>query len=153
FELSPKLLITSNYVVKGSGGSSDERRRVEIEIAPFYSMDNTPMMEFGCRFFDDWDEEMWNVFFNQMFIYCQWYIKYGIVTCPSINLKENKLKSETSIDFVEFADCNFVFSEEINNIKKDKTELYEAFRAKYQYESRTLTPVTFKKWLDRYAKA
>ncbi|MBW8359596.1 MAG: hypothetical protein K0M63_07325 [Weeksellaceae bacterium] len=153
FELSPKLLITSNYVVKGSGGSSDERRRVEIEIAPCYNMENTPIMEFGCRFFDDWDVDMWNVFFNQMFIYCQWYIRCGILTCPSINLKENKLKSETSIDFVEFADCNFVFSEEIDTIKKDKTELYEAFRAKYQYESRTLTPVTFKKWLDRYAKA
>lgn len=152
FELSPKLLITSNYVVKGSGGSSDERRRVEIEIAPYFSIEHTPIDEFGCRFFDDWDTKEWNEFYNQMFHYCQKYIKNGIMVCAPINLIENKLKSETSMDFVEFADMNFEFSEEVDSFKEDKTQLFDAFRDKYKVDSRNLTPITFKKWLDRYAK-
>lgn len=152
FELSPKLLITSNYVVKGSGGSSDERRRVEIEIAPYFSIENTPIDEFGCRFFDDWEKKDWTLFYNQMFKYCQKYIANGIMVCAPINLIENKLRSETSIEFVDFADANFEFTEEVENFKEDKTQLFEAYREKYKVDSRNLTPITFKKWLDRYAK-
>ena len=60
--LTPKLLISSNNMVKGTGGNTDERRRIEFEIAPYYSADFTPRNEFGHVFFEDWDKSEWEQF-------------------------------------------------------------------------------------------
>ena len=48
-EDAPKIIITSNYPVKGPGGSSDIRRRFEFEIANYFNNDLTPEKEFGSR--------------------------------------------------------------------------------------------------------
>ncbi|MCO6147395.1 DUF5906 domain-containing protein [Flavobacterium sp. NRK1] len=150
FTLSPKLFITSNYMVKGSGGNSDNRRRVEIEIAPYYDSDFTPQDEFGQRFFDDWDLKEWSLFYRDMIGYCQNYLNEGILYSNPINLKENKLKLETDISFVEFADANILLDES-NQVVKNKTTLIETFRSEYPVESRNISTIRFKKWLDTWA--
>ncbi len=61
---TPKLLISSNYLVKGPGGPSDERRRHEFEIANYYNIEKTQEMEFGCKLFEKyWPEDEWNKFY------------------------------------------------------------------------------------------
>lgn len=50
YEDSPKLILSSNHLIKGDGGNSDLRRRYEFEVANFYNKDNTPEMEFGKDF-------------------------------------------------------------------------------------------------------
>ena len=150
FMLSPKLLITSNYMIKGSGGNSDARRRIEIEIAPHYSSSFNPQDEFQCRFFDDWDDAEWNKFYLDMVSYCQKFIQNGLMLAAPINLKENKLKLETDISFVEFADANITLDGS-NLVVKNKTTLMETFRSEYPVESRNVTTIKFKKWLDVWA--
>jgi hypothetical protein len=153
FELSPKLMISSNYMVKGSGGNSDERRRVEIEIFPYYSIEFSPMDDFGKRLFDDWDETEMNCFYNDMASYNQKFMINGIMTTNPINLKENKLKMETDTSFVEFVDMDIVFNSGQIKVTKNKQLLYNLFREKYPAESRTLSALMFKKWLDLWGKA
>ena len=152
FELSPKLLISSNYMVQGSGRESDARRRIEVEIAPYYSMSYTPLDDFGRKLFDDWSDSEWNNFYLTMVGYCQKFIENGVLQTAPINLEENKLKMATDISFVEFCDSNIVFGENVTEIVKNKSSLYETFRTSYPVESKNVSNIQFKKWLDIWAK-
>ena len=55
-EDSPKMVVSTNYAIKGSGNSHD-RRRHEIEISQYYGRTLNPIYTFGSKFFDDWNEE------------------------------------------------------------------------------------------------
>lgn len=146
FEDSPKLILSSNYIIKGDGGNSDLRRRYEFEIANFYSKDSTPEMEFGKRFFsNDWNKMEWNKFYFFMMDCVREYLKNGLLEVNSINLEQNKIFSKTSKEFIEFADNNFVTNKWIN-----KRELEKLFRQNYINYS-NLSPHRFSKWIDDYS--
>ncbi len=146
FEDSPKLILSSNYIIKGDGGNSDLRRRYEFEIANFYSKDSTPEMEFGKRFFsNDWDIMEWNKFYFFMMDCVREYLKNGLVEVNPINLNQNKIFSKTNKEFIEFADKNFVTNKWIN-----KRELEKLFRQNYVSYS-DLSPHRFSKWIDDYS--
>lgn len=101
FEDSPKVGITTNYGLKGSG-NSHERRRNELEISQYYNKSKTPFTEFKKMLFDDWNEEEWNQF-DAFIAECgQLYLHAGIVPQQLINLPEKKLMAETSSEFIEF---------------------------------------------------
>ena len=72
FEDSPKLIITSNYIIKGQG-ASHERRRIEIELKQYYKPDFTPRDEFGHNLYDEWSADEWNLFDNFM----MWCVQIG----------------------------------------------------------------------------
>lgn len=146
FEDSPKLILSSNYIIKGDGGNSDLRRRYEFEIANFYSKNLTPEMEFGKRFFsNDWDAMEWNKFYFFMMDCVREYLKNGLVEANPINLNQNKIFSKTNKEFIEFADKNFITNNWIN-----KREIEKLFRQKYTNYS-DLSPHRFSKWIEDYS--
>lgn len=146
FEDSPKLILSSNYIIKGDGGNSDLRRRYEFEIANFYSKDSTPEMEFGKRFFsNDWDEMEWNKFYFFMMDCVREYLKNGLVEANTINLNQNKIFSKTNKEFIEFADKNFIKNNWIN-----KREIEKLFRQNYTNFS-DMSPHRFSKWIEDYS--
>lgn len=125
---TPKLLISSNYLVKGPGGPSDERRRYEFEIANYYNIENTPEIEFGNKFFDAyWPEEEWNKFYLFMMSCVQDYLKSGLVTVEPLNLNRLKLEDNNCPEFIDFAEQYFVINEWI-----DKREMIAIFKEFYQ---------------------
>lgn len=63
---SPKILITSNYLVRNDNGDSFWRRALIVEISRYFKKELTPMEEYGKRFFQDWNESEWNHFYNFM---------------------------------------------------------------------------------------
>jgi len=85
FELSPKIVITTNYQIKGDS-SSHVRRKHLIFLNNYYSEIYTPKDEFGHLFFDEWDEIEWNRF-DTFMISC---IKYFLVN----NLLEYRQNEE-----------------------------------------------------------
>ena len=101
-EDSPKTIISSNYIVRGTGGSSDRARRCEFEVASYYSEDYTPVDEFKNRFFTDWDNKEWNLFYSFMANCTQEYLVNGLIIAQPINLEKNRIVNETSQFFVEF---------------------------------------------------
>lgn len=146
FSESPKILISSNYMVSGVRGFSEERRKIEFEISSHYGKHLTPFQEFGHRFFDDWDENEWSKFDSFMLICCKDYLKYGLIKPESINLIDNRLKTETHPKFVEFMD------EEIKgDCRIDKRDFLAKFREKYKPEFFGLSPNQFSKWLTIWA--
>jgi len=89
-EESPKIIITTNYTIKGDGGSH-EARKFEVEMSTFFNADYTPEMFFGNKLFNDWDIQEWARFDNYMMQCLKKYLKYGLIKSTTKNLEIRKL--------------------------------------------------------------
>ena len=94
FAKSPKIVITTNYAIKGKG-TSFERRKWELELAHHYNKDYTPLEEFGKLMFGDWNDEEWCQFDNYMIKCLQLYLEKGLQKSEFVNLKVRRLSAET----------------------------------------------------------
>ena len=146
-EDSPKLVVSTNYAIKGEGNSHD-RRRHEIEISQYYGKDLTPYDEFKRELFDDWNDEEFNNFYNYMVKCIQIYLGKGLIKQNAINIKLRKLMAETSMEFYEWIteSANIPF-----NKRNDKNEFYEMFKNDYEDFKKWLNLRTFTLWVQKYA--
>jgi hypothetical protein len=101
FDKSPKIIITTNYAIKGKGNSF-ERRKWEIEFSGYYSKDYTPEQEFGKLLFSDWSEDEWLRFDNYMISNLQLYLTNGFIKSEYKNLHIRKFIAETDMNFYEW---------------------------------------------------
>jgi len=101
FEKSPKIVITTNYAIKGSGNSF-ARRKWELEFKKYYSKDFTPYEEFGRMLFSEWDTDEWCRFDNYMITCLQLYLENGLIESDFVNLKERKFHAETCKEFADW---------------------------------------------------
>lgn len=101
FESSPKIVITTNYAIKGTGNSF-ERRKWEVEFTNYYSKNYTPEDEFGKLLFSDWDDDEWLKFDNYMISCLQLYLKEGFIKSSFTNLSLRRLIAETVEEFVDW---------------------------------------------------
>ncbi len=144
---APKIAISSNYIVNGTGGSTDIRRRCEFEVANYYTQAFSPLDEFGNLFFEGWNESEWDNFYLFMAGCIQEYLKNGLITAEPINLKRNKLINATSQEFVAFMESGVV-DLEIWISKKTVLQLFiEEFPNK-----RNLTMHQFTKWMKEFCR-
>ena len=144
---SPKIVISTNYAVKGEGNSHD-RRRHELEFAQYYGKNKTPEDEFGRQLFDEWSEKDYNKFDNYM-VYCiQAYFKNGLLRQNSKNLKLRKLMAETSMEFYEWITENANIP---HNTRVDKKEYYNRFLDEYPDFKKWLNQRTFTIWIQKYS--
>jgi hypothetical protein len=102
FAYSPKIVITTNYALKGKGDSF-VRRKFELEFNRHYKAGFTPADEFGRRFFEGWDIDEWCRFDNYMVDNLVYYIKNGLIASESETLDVRKLGQETCHEFLEWA--------------------------------------------------
>lgn len=147
-EESPKMLISTNYAIKGEGNSHN-RRRFELEVAQYYGDALTPFDEFGRELFDEWNEDDFINFDNYM-IYClQAYLKNGLVKQNAKNLKLRKFIAETAMEFYEWATDK-------DNLpigkRNDKVFYFDNFISEYKDFNKWLTRKRFNIWLQKYAK-
>ncbi len=146
-EDSPRMVISTNYAIKGEGNSHD-RRRFEVEFAQYYGKNLTPADEFGRQLFDDWDEEEFARFDNYM-VYClQTYLKLGLVPQNAKNIKLRKFIAETSMEFKEWVEDK---DNVALNIRLDKQVYFDRFTNEYQDYKKWLTRKKFNIWLQKYA--
>ena len=100
---SPKIVITTNYVIKGRGNSHN-RRKFEIEFGEHYGAHLTPFQEFKSELFLDWDDEHFNRFDNYMVGLIQKYMNTGLIASKSDTAKARKLIAQTDPLFVGWMD-------------------------------------------------
>jgi len=122
FRKSPKIIITTNYAVRGKGNSF-ERRKWELEFKQFYSKEFTPLVEFGRMMFDDWDEEEWCRFDNYVVNNLKSYLDTGLIKSTFVNLKVRKLSAETCHEFIEW--CGMVGGDSHNGMMRLDELLYK----------------------------
>lgn len=156
FNKSPKIIITTNYAIKGAGNSF-ARRKWELELFQHYTKDFTPIVEFGKMFFSDWDTEEWLQFDNYMIECLQLYLSKGLLKSKFVNLKVRQLSAETCHDFIEW--CGLIEGSIPNRRlvpgeKIYKQELYEDFVHEYpDYSPRakySISRTRFYKWLNAF---
>jgi len=143
---SPKLIISTNYAIKGEGNSHD-RRRFEIEIAQYYGSKLTPEDEFKRQLFDDWDLIDFQKFDNYM-VYClQLFLNNGLVKQNAKNIKMRKFIAETSMEFYEWI-------KEVENVpvneRLDKQIYFNNFTTEYKDFQKFLTRKRFNIWIQKY---
>jgi len=122
FNKSPKVALTTNYTIKGSGASF-ARRRWELEIASYYTPSFTPMQEFGKFLFGEkWDQDDWCQFDNYMIKNLQLYLKSGLIESDSINRELKNLIMKTNPDFCAW--CGVTGNSPNNPLLKVNTKLH-----------------------------
>lgn len=145
---SPKLLISSNYIVKGPGGSSDKRRRYEFELLNYYNHNFTPEMEFGNKFFGEaWSIEEWNKFYFFMMSCVSQYLLSGLQKVNDINLNISRLAAYSSPEFVDYIQTYVPCDEWYD--KRESMDEFKILFPEYQH----LKPHTYHKWLVNYSDA
>ena len=150
-EESPKIVISTNYVIKG-GGNSHDRRRHEIEVAQYYNNKTTPYSEFGRLIFDEWNEEDFKRFDNYMVSCLQKYLSEGLVKQDDAkNIDIRKFISETNREFYDWAtDGNLPAGKRIY-----RNEKYDEFINEYPdygHGRFKLSQRSFKFYLDKWGK-
>lgn len=158
FKDVPKVMITSNYVVSGTGGHSESRRKVVFEVGPYYRETTSILDEFGHRFFEDWSDTEWLKFDNYMINCVQKYLREGLLEAKPINILENTLALNTDRDFVSFMDN--IISNPINNggvvcddnCRFDRSALYNDFLTQNPELQNLVTQNKFKKWIQIYCE-
>lgn len=144
---SPKIVLSTNYAVKGEGNSHD-RRRHEIEIAQYYGKNLTPDEEFGKQLFDEWEETEFNAFDNYMVHCLQMYLSNGLVHQNAKNIKLRKFIAETCMEFHEWAsDSNNLPVNE----RLEKQVYFNSFVNEYKDFQKWLTRKKFNIWIQKYA--
>lgn len=149
-EQSPKIVISTNYVIKG-GGNSHDRRRFEIEIAQYYGANRTPFEDFGRELFDDWGEGEFNRFYNYMIHCLQLYLTNGLIAQEDAkNIEIRKVIAETNKEFYEWATENLRVNERI--YRSDKYRDFVSAYPDYGSGRYQMSQKTFKIYIDNYAK-
>ena len=144
FKESPKISITTNYTINGSG-ASHERRVFEVEIANYFNENLTPEMEFGHLFFTEWGSKEWAHFDNFMIRCVQFFLKNGLVQSDKVNLKLRKFKNEVGTEFIEFMD-----QQKLDGLPKNRKEFRDEFNRQYPNVSKYNTPQKFNKKVKDY---
>ena len=144
FKESPKISITTNYTINGSG-ASHERRVFEVEIANYFNENLTPEMEFGHLFFAEWNETEWAKFDNFMIRCVQFFLKNGLVQSDKVNLKLRKFKNEVGTEFIEFME-----SQKLDGSPRNRKEFRDDFNKQYPNVAKYNTPQKFNKKVKDY---
>lgn len=144
FERSPKIIITTNYVINGIG-SSHERRRHEIEFFQYFNNKRSPLSEYGRLLFDSWNVNDWNKFDNYFINNLQMFLKYGLSKTISINGNAKRFIQGTTKDFYDWT--------EEGNLQVNKriytVEIVSLFLQEYK-NYKELSPRDFMKWVREY---
>lgn len=146
FAESPKIGVSTNYALRGTGNSHD-RRKHELEITQYYTKKFRPDHDFGHMMFSGWDEEQWLQFDNYMIMCCQLYLNHGLIEQELINLPEKKLIAETDHSFLEFME-----TKEIETISK--ADFFADFIREYpeKLKDKYFTKQKLSKWLKVFAE-
>jgi hypothetical protein len=145
FERSPKIVITTNYVISGAGTSHD-RRRHEIEFFQYFNSQRNPQDEYGKLLFDEWSKDEWAHFDNYMLSNLQMYLQNGLVRSISINADAKRFIQNTCKEFYDFVmDGNIAIN--IKHYNKSCTEAFQADTNGFK----DLDSRKFIKWVQVYA--
>lgn len=146
FENSPKITISTNYTIKGNGGSFN-RRVFELELSSYFNENHSPRDEFGHDLFTNWSSSEWLKFDNYMLRCLQYFLNNGLVPYETINLELKKLMNDTNKDFVDFMDSQTFEGKRYykSELKDEFTDDFEDYRG-----AKWFTSTLFNKWVTRY---
>lgn len=80
FEDAPKFVVTTNFAVRhDENADSTNRRFIEMKLSYFWNIGNTPEKFFGCRFFEDWKHQEWQLFYEYLATCAKQFLTTGLI--------------------------------------------------------------------------
>lgn len=151
FSDSPKIMITTNHSVKGTGLSYD-RRKLEIELTPYYREDFSPRDEFGHDLLREWDQVEQNRADALAIRATQFYLETGLLSNEKTQstVRIRQAISETSRDFFEFMIEQIQKGSIASGAEFNRKALYQSFIAEYE-DYKELKFQSFTKWVNKFA--
>ena len=136
-EDSPKILITTNHAINKANEAATKRRIIYMEFSTWYNPEHTLVDDFHHMFFDDWDEEQWNLFDNLMAECVMYYFRSfenswaregaGAVPPPMKNIELRTLRQEMSEVLYQWAEEYFDPSGSHLNDRIKRADLVASF--------------------------
>lgn len=142
FQQSPKLYITTNHALNGSGSSFIDRQWL-IAFSDYYNDQHKPIDDFGCLFFDEWEFEQWNLLWNLLADCVQIYLRFGVVQSPSDRIETRQLRQMMGENFLGWADEYFSGDDKINT-RLPKKDIYDSFMLYAPDQRKFCNPSNFK---------
>lgn len=151
FQKSPKIYLTTNHSISGDGSSFVDRQWL-LAFSDYYNDVHKPVDDFGNLFFDEWDDEQYELFWNFVAQCVQIYFRFGYVPVPDERLVIRKLQQDIGDEYILWADEYFSAPEHINRELK-RSEIYDSLLS-YVGPSRRAyySPKTFKQKLIKYCR-
>lgn len=154
FEDVPKMIITTNWAIRG-GGNSHDRRRWEVEFNQYYKKSYTPKDELGRRLFDDWDALEYSRFDSFMISNLQLFMQKGLKKAQFKNLDNRQLFAKTSPEFYEWVTGTDKSYSLKTNIEYMGADLMNDFITQYPdygaFGKMKLAHRTFYNWIKEFA--
>ena len=162
-EDSPKILITTNHAINKANEAATKRRIIYMEFSTWYNPEHTLVDDFHHMFFDDWDEEQWNLFDNLMAECVMFYFRSfencwsregaGAVPPPMKNIELRTLRQEMSEVLYQWAEEYFDPSGSHLNDRIKRADLVASF---FEYAGgpagHGVTRTNFKGKIQAYCK-
>lgn len=160
---SPKILITTNHAINKANEAATKRRIIYMEFSTWYNPDHTLVDDFHHMFFDDWNEEQWNLFDNLMAECVMYYFRSfencwaregaGAVPPPMKNIELRTLRQEMSEVLYQWAEEYFDPSGSHLNERIKRADLVASF---FEYAGgpagHGVTRTNFKGKIQAYCK-
>lgn len=153
FEDSPKLIISSNQIIRTKKGETASRRQFIIEVNDYYSAKlattQTPIIdEHGCEFFRGWNDGQWCEFDNFMLNCCGLFLNNGLPVNINKNVEQNRLLQTTCQEFMQWMDEQ-KFS---TNTEYSFSEYFTDFKLTAFGEVSLFGTKTFNNWMKLHAE-
>lgn len=148
---APKFIFTTNHAISGEGNSF-KRRQYLLAFSDWYNSYRKPTDDFGCSFYDEWDETQWSLFFNFATCCIQSYLKFGLsLSIPADDWEQRKLRQYIGENFLDWASLFFANDNHINK-KVPKEIAYGHFLNSYPVEKRYCSIRKFKNRIKKYCQ-
>lgn len=156
-ERSPKIYIATNHAINGSESRSSLERIIYMGFSNYFNDARHPMDVFGHQFFDDWNQEQWDLFFNLMvecvFLYFtsmqQGWARpgQGVILPPMHDIMQRTLRQQMSESLYQWAEVYFDPTGYVINTRKQRSEMFGDFKSHFPDARSGISTSNFKKRL------
>lgn len=106
FSGSPKMYISTNFTLRGTGDSFRARQWL-LGFSDYYNANHQPKDDFKILFFNEWENDQWELFWNLMAQCVYLYMNFGVVEAPEERLMQRIDMNIMGDKFIEWAEAYF----------------------------------------------
>jgi len=106
FSSSPKMYISTNFTLRGTGDSFRARQWL-LGFSDYYNANHQPKDDFKILFFNEWENDQWELFWNLMAQCVYLYMNFGVIEAPEERLMQRIDMNIMGDKFIEWAEEYF----------------------------------------------
>jgi len=145
FAASPKMYISTNFTLRGNGDSFRARQWL-LGFSDYYNAGHQPKDDFKILFFNEWENDQWELFWNLIAQCVYLYMNFGVVEAPEERLVQRIDMNIMGEKFIEWAEAYFENEEEPRlNKRIARRDMHKSYETELSSkEIQFLTPQIFR---------